>query len=59
MEILCEVCLVHMSILGSMMEMKDVHFVRLLAVVLESVIGDIPAVLKSHSHCCKLIHPIL
>jgi len=52
-------CLVCVYILGGMVEMKDVHFVRLLAVVLESGIDDIPAVLKSHSHCCELIHPIL
>ncbi|XP_065914692.1 codanin-1-like isoform X2 [Dysidea avara] len=46
------------DISSSMVEMKDVHFLRLLAVVLESGIDDIPAVLKSYSHYCKLIHPI-
>ena len=58
METLCIVYQVCMSLLGSMVEMKDVHFLRLLAVVLESGIDDIPAVLKSYSHYCKLIHPI-
>ena len=38
--------------------MKDVHFVRLLSVILESGIADTSIVLRSRASICKIIHPI-
>lgn len=49
------------SVVGSVpgtMIMKDVHFVRLLSIILESGITDTSVVLRSRTSVSKLIHPI-
>ena len=61
--ILCCLLLVtssNQSVTGSegMAMMKDVHFVRLLSVILESGIADTSIVLRSRASICKIIHPI-
>ena len=44
---------------GSMEVMRDVHFVRLLSVILESTItADTSVVLTLHTSISKLLHPI-
>ena len=44
---------------GSVGVMRDVHFVRLLSIILESAItADISVVLTSHTSVSKLLHPI-
>ena len=37
---------------------KDIHFVRLLSVILESEIINTSDVLRSHARITKLIYPI-
>ena len=51
-------CLVSQSVAADGVGMmRDVHFVRLLSVILESAITT-SVVLTSHAHISKVFHPI-